>query len=235
MPWLGEHNGTVQGRNCTLESQADEMATEISALKSADRQIRTVSPSTLASATASNLPLDHGDHGIQSHLPPLTLVSVHKELEDKRKRAANVVVHGLQPRDGEGDDAIFARFMEEHLPVKPAFDRTKCRRLGKPQAGKTQPLLVAFNNTIGAADVLASTGSLRRSAPTVFINADQTRAEAQLAYEERVRRRERRLRRDENGSGAGAMTATSAGTTRPTTTNTDRQYSLVAASSQSSI
>ena len=59
-----------------------------------------------------------------------------------------------------------------------------------------QPLRVVFNNTIGAADVLAAAKVLKRSAPNVFFNPDQTKAEAQLAFEERNRRRIKRRERD---------------------------------------
>lgn len=127
-----------------------------------------------------------------------TLVHVHKELEEKRRRRANVIVHGLEPQEGISDDVAFSNFMEGNLPVKPSFQRDKCRRLGTKVSGKTQPLLVVFNNTISAADVLACSSDLRRSAPNVFLNPDLTRAEAQLAYEERTKKRERRRKRDEN-------------------------------------
>lgn len=125
---------------------------------------------------------------------PLSLVEVHRELEEKRKRASNVVVHGLAPKEGVSDDNLFCQFMEDNLKLKPHFKRDKCRRLGKKVANKIQPLHITFTSTIAAADILASAGALRKSHPTVFLNPDLTPAEARLAYEDRVKRRERKMR-----------------------------------------
>lgn len=135
---------------------------------------------------------------VDSQSKSLSLVSVHRELEEKRKRASNVIVHGLAPEEGTTDDRLFSNFMEKNLSVKPHFHHNKCRRLGKKTNGKIQPLQIVFSSTVAAADVLASSSELRRKAPGVFINPDLTPAEAQLAYEERNRRRERRQKQQQN-------------------------------------
>lgn len=201
----------LRGEMKQLRDQAEELAKEVASLRSGStsalRPVDMDGTYAMVAATSATVANPSLNHRRPPSPPPLTLVSVHKELEEKRRRATNVIVHGLPPRDGVGDEITFSRFMEEHLRVKPAFDGTKCRRLGKAQNGKPQPLLVVFNNTMGAADVLASTGDLRRSAPSVFINADLTRAEAQLAYEERARRRERRQQRPDVGDAAASATA----------------------------
>jgi hypothetical protein len=106
-----------------------------------------------------------------------TLVHVHKELEEKRRRSANVIVHGLEPQEGISDDIAVSNFMESNLTVKTSFQKDKCRRLGKKVSGKIQPLLVVFSSTISAADVLACSSGLRRSSPNVYLNPNLTRAD----------------------------------------------------------
>ena len=119
-------------------------------------------------------------------------IVVHLELEEKKKRASNVIVRGLAPRDDVADDVLFSQFMDANMTVKPPFVRSKCRRLGEKVSGRIQPLLVVFESTLGAADVLASSANLNQTCPGVFINPDLTKAEAQVAYQMREQRRQRR-------------------------------------------
>ena len=140
------------------------------------------------------------------------LTAMHLEMADKQKRAKNIIITGLVAQTDKTDAELFEQLCEDHLPVKPAFVRSSCRRLGRPQSGKTQPLLITLDSTVGAADVLSSARDLRKSQDnvvktSVFINADMTLAEAQAAYELRVRRRDRRAataRVRENNSHSGS-------------------------------
>ena len=132
-----------------------------------------------------------------------TLVSLHRELEEKRRRAANIVVQGLAPREGTTDAELFSEFMEANLSTKPPFKRDKCVRLGSADGGRIRPLRVTFESSIGAADVLECANELRGKTPTIYINPDLTKAEAQVAFEQRERRRARHR----NQAGAGVADA----------------------------
>lgn len=179
-----EEWATMKMQMQELTSQVEHLKAENVVLRESIGESRSTSTNPPSTTRQSN---NEGAHDVRS-----TLVSVHKELEDKRKRSSNVIVHGLAEVEGVADDVAFASFMESHLVVKPSFHRDRCKRLGQKVHGRIQPLLVTFNSTIAAADVLACSSSLRSTAPTVFINPDLTRAEAQLAYEERCKYRDRK-------------------------------------------
>lgn len=75
--------------------------------------------------------------------------------------------------------------------------RDRCRRLGKPQPGRVQPLIIVLEQELSVAEILKQAPRLRRSdvpeiKSSVFINPDLTRAERQVAYELRLKRRQRR-------------------------------------------
>jgi hypothetical protein len=134
-----------------------------------------------------------------------SLAAIHIELAAKQKRSSNIIISGLAPSTDKSDAELFVELCEDHLPIKPGFVHDSCRRLGKPLANKIQPLLVTLNSTVAASDVLSCAGELRKSSDasiksSVYINADLTPAEALAAFEERVRRRERRQRMQDAGS-----------------------------------
>lgn len=127
-----------------------------------------------------------------------TLAAVHHEMSEKRKRAKNIVVLGLSEKSGVPDEDSFSQYMEENLGIKPALHRGKCRRLGKPQAGKVQPLLVAFNSEESARDVLKEGYKLKNKIPRVYLNPDLTPAEALAAFKQREKRRQKKRNDEEN-------------------------------------
>ena len=78
----------------------------------------------------------------------------------------------------------------------PGISIMKCRRLGKPQDGKCQPLLVTLDSREQAEFYIKNAKQLRNSTKpeirqSVFINPDLTPSESRAAYELRLRRRER--------------------------------------------
>lgn len=164
--------------------KVDELELELNSISAKLVQSNQAPPRLQVDRLAPSIP--------QTATQSVTLVDVHREMEEKRRRAANVVVHGLAPDEGIEDADLVSKFMEENLSLKPSFDRNKCRRLGKRTDGKTQPLLVVFNSSIAAADVLASAKELKDITPRVYLNPDMTKAEAQKAYEEREKRRQRK-------------------------------------------
>jgi len=122
--------------------------------------------------------------------------AVQTELSDKERRLKNVIVTGLAPSEFVSDDMLFLELCEENLSTKPLIIRDRCRRLGRVIEGKIQPLLVALHSADTVSELLRSAKELRKSSnsvvrSTVFINADMTTAERQLAFEQRVLRRKR--------------------------------------------
>lgn len=68
-----------------------------------------------------------------------TALAVQKELDEKRRRASNVIVHGLAPCEATPDDELFDQFMENHLPVKPAVYEVNAADLEAKQLAKFSP------------------------------------------------------------------------------------------------
>jgi len=117
---------------------------------------------------------------------------------DKRKsenRANSFIVSGLEAStDCDDVDAVYELCAGE-LDIE--VDITSCKRLGHPQPGKCQPLLVICKSSDVVADVLSYAKLLRNSENQfvknhVFINPNLTKAEARAAYELRCQRRQRR-------------------------------------------
>jgi len=117
---------------------------------------------------------------------------------DKRKsenRANSFIVSGLEAStDCDDVDAVYELCAGE-LGIE--VDITSCKRLGHPQPGKCQPLLVICKSSDVVADVLSYAKLLRNSENQsvknhVFINPNLTKAEARAAYELRCQRRQRR-------------------------------------------
>jgi len=125
------------------------------------------------------------------------VAAVHADFENSQRRKSNVIVHGLHSSDDVDDTELFLSLCEDYLHVKPCVVREKCRRLGKQMPGKIRPLLIVLTNESAASDLLHDARRLRRCGDQytekhVFINPDLTPAQARLAYDRRVRRRERR-------------------------------------------
>lgn len=131
---------------------------------------------------------------VEKSVENVMLAKVHTELNDKQRRARNVLVRGLERVDGLDDLNVFASFCERNLPIKPAIH--KCRRVGRTLPGKVQPLLVVLKSETAAIELLNCAPLLRtstdESAKSVYINCDLTAAQALAAYQLRVARRSQR-------------------------------------------
>ena len=135
--------------------------------------------------------------------PPVTsitmLKTVHTEIHEKERRRHNVIVSGMK-RDGSSqitdDIANFIRICSRYLDtdVGEYIVPGRCRRLGNLMPGKIQPLLIAFKTINVPEKLLEVARNLRfvdeeYIAQHVFIGADLTPAEAELAFERRQQRR----------------------------------------------
>ena len=180
----------LQSRQTDLSATVDKLKEDVAQLQHdiVSRQ----QPSTAADVVPTIWPslLSSKEHKKQ------LLSLVHADLDDSRRRHCNIIVSGLKPKPGASDVDLFLDLCERNLTLKPYVIRNKCRRLGRQQVGKTQPLLICLNNAETAKDLLAAAKQLRNSDDAevrnqVYFNPDLTPSEAQAAYERRQRRRQR--------------------------------------------
>ena len=136
------------------------------------------------------------------------VAAVRADFENSLKRKSNVIVHGLKSDSNADDVQLFLELCEEHLQTKPYVIKEKCRRLGVAVTGKVQPLLIALSNESAANDILNDAKRLRMCSEeyvrqSVYVNPDLTPAQAQLAYDRRQKRRQRKemqMQSNENAS-----------------------------------
>ena len=110
------------------------------------------------------------------------------------------VVTGLPESSDVTDEQALC---EENFSFKPAVSHLCCQRFGKiSEQYKSWKLLIHLRSEEVARDVLAEAKKLRKSdnanvASSVYINHDQSPAEATLAYERRQQKRIARQKRAE--------------------------------------
>ena len=129
----------------------------------------------------------------------LTAVYVDQSL--KKRHESSLIVSGLDSTESKSDTDQFAALCDTEFHIQPSIVLTK--RLGRPQDGKIQPLLVVLKQVDQAKHIINSAKLLRRSADSivrsrVFINPNMTRAEAAAAYQVRVQRRQAQQLRNAN-------------------------------------
>ena len=122
-------------------------------------------------------------------------------LDQKRKqqRANNIIISGLPNSDNDTKtvtDLLRSEF-EWDFPDGPGLNATTCRRIGRREDNKIQPLLVTLIDSHQSDYFIKNAKFLRASSDqmvqsSVFINADLTPSEARAAYELRLLRRQRR-------------------------------------------
>jgi hypothetical protein len=121
----------------------------------------------------------------------LTAVYVDQSL--KKRQESSLIVSGLESTESKSDTDQFTALCDTEFHIQPSIVFTK--RLGRPQNGKIQPLLVVLKQVDQAKHIISSAKLLRRSADSivrsrVFINPNMTRAEAAAAYQLREQRRQ---------------------------------------------
>ena len=157
--------------------------------------------SSSSAAASAAAPPAHTYAGTVRDVPALSaplrqavVTAVYRDVKEHERRARNIVLNGVPPADGRDDTQIVSALFGREFGTKPEI--IKCRRFGKPQPAKVQPLLVVLRDET-AADFYANRAKqLRQSSDErtrrfVFINRDATKAEAQAAYVARCERRQR--------------------------------------------
>ena len=130
---------------------------------------------------------------LSAPLREAVLAAVHSDLRVKQSRSCNVVVSGMPTHDEFTDDEFFAEMCTLEFGTSPDIIRTV--RLGNVSSDRLRPLLVVLHNEQEAKDLLALAKLLRQSedeytSKCIYISPHQTRAERQVAYEARCRRRQ---------------------------------------------
>lgn len=121
---------------------------------------------------------------------------MYTELRARESMQHNLVVYGLGPVSGANnvnDAENFSNICDVEFGFAPDIVRTT--RLGKPNTGRIQPLLVSLKCEQQCKHLLSNAKTLRNSSieytrNNIFLSAQQTRAERQAAYEARCRKRE---------------------------------------------
>lgn len=128
------------------------------------------------------------------------VAAVYIDQSTKKMRETSLIVSGLEPSIGHPDSELFSCLCREEFDIQPGIVKTK--RLGKhsPSAGKAQPLLVILREKDQVRNLLASARQLRHSTnpavrDRIYINPNLTKAEADAAYQLRVKRRQAMQRR----------------------------------------
>ena len=120
--------------------------------------------------------------------------AMYVDLEQKKKRANNVVISGLTNDENFDDKAVVTGLIYKEFGRQVAVKY--CRRLGRRTDGKVQNLLVSLSSADEASYLISNARHLRRSSSefvrkNIYINADLTPAEAKASYELRCAHRQR--------------------------------------------
>lgn len=140
-------------------------------------------------ATVGNAP------ALPAPLKQAVVVAVYRDLQEHDKRARNIVLSGMKAAaDDQQDSHLASDLLEAEFGFKPTIE--KCRRLGKKQPLRIQPLLLTLSTAKEASYYVTEAKRLRQSdnehiRRSVYINRDVTKAEAQAAYISRCERRQR--------------------------------------------
>lgn len=126
------------------------------------------------------------------------IAAVYVDNQRRLNRATNLVITGLSASAALSDQQAVVELCSSEFNEVPEIIYSK--RLGKPLAGRIQPLLVVLKSADQATRVLSFAKLLRQSTNeytrrNVFISANLTKAEARAAYEMRCERRRTAERR----------------------------------------
>jgi hypothetical protein len=150
--------------------------------------------------TAKSTPTRQLSQPTHEQLKEEVMSAMYVNLRDKQRRARNIIVSGLQPTAESDRTAVCKLLCAEYRTWRTSELEEAivcCKRIGKPQQNRVQPLLVTMDSNESAAYFISNAKQLRRSrditvSDNVFISEDLTKAEAKAAYEIRCRRREQR-------------------------------------------
>jgi len=119
------------------------------------------------------------------------VAAVYVDQQRSGNQAANVVISGLPPHLQVADNTVVRNILSSELKL--SVNVVKSKRLGRPSAGRVQPLLVVLRSADEADRVMASAKKLRQSPHAavrdcVYINRHLTAAQSRAAFEVRHNR-----------------------------------------------
>ena len=173
------------------QSSSSQKMTYANALQSSLNQHPATNQSDHSSTSSTNL---------NNRFHTDVLSAVHAEFNSISKRALDIVVTGLPPSNIASDADQFVELCFSCLDINPRVKSTF--RLGTPKKGKIQPLLITLNSTNEVGSILAVAKNLRstRCPPfvrqNIFFNKNMTKAESLAAYNERMKRRNKKQNHD---------------------------------------
>ena len=175
-------------------------------------------PSSSSSASYADL-AKRPPAALQRTFQRSVVAAVYTDQQRSSSQTTNVVISGLPLHPQAADKTVVRNLFVDEFQI--SLDVVKCRRLGQPSSGKTQPLLVILRSAADADRVMACAKQLRNSPHVairdcVYINRHLTAAQSRAAFELRCSRRSARLGRSDPGRNQPG----SSGTSRDTTSQT---------------
>ena len=132
------------------------------------------------------------DDNLDANLRSQILLAVLSEQKLKGKRSSSLVLTGVPFVNADDDMKKFTELCKNEFAFKPSIRAVS--RLGKPGAGKTQPLLVILESKTNTDHIVDNAKMLRNSASpfirqNVYINKYRTRTAFLAAYKARQSRK----------------------------------------------
>ena len=91
---------------------------------------------------------------------------------ERKRRAPNIIVHGLHEEPNESEDKAAKRFLKSlDMDINPKL----AARLGKKKPGATRPLKIIMNNVMEKEKTMKSLPKLKRSKMKLHVTDDLTR------------------------------------------------------------
>ena len=140
------------------------------------------------------------------------VAAVYVDQQRQNSRVANLFVSGLQPLPSVADATVVSDFCRSYeLGIVP--DIVHCRRLGKMNPARVQPLLVVLRSADQADEIMTNAKNLCKSTHSViregvFFNRHLTDAQSRAAFELRCNRRDAASRRGRHGAPPSTNAAT---------------------------
>jgi regulator of replication initiation timing len=201
-----------------LSNKIDMLATAVHPDLSTDTMPMNATYASVTSAPSARTVQVAAEQHIRPDHPPNVgrerdpVKAMYLDLNLKKQRANNIVISGMPPTQSPDHETkavveLLASEFDWDRELWPGVSVVRCRRLGQPQEGKCQPLLVTLDTQMQAEFYIKNARELRNSSQSevrknVFINPDLTQAEARAAYELRQRRKQRRQESDSKRQGS---------------------------------
>lgn len=143
----------------------------------------------LWSTVAANTKTKKNPNNFQQSL----IAAVYNDQTESKRRESSLIITGFSEDQRYSDTEQFQDLCRDEFNMQPTI--VSMRRLGRVQPNKLRPLLVVTHSVDQAQQLIAAAKQLRQSTKqsvrdNVYISRNLTKAEAEAAYQSRVRRRQ---------------------------------------------